>query len=322
MVESLVLVAPGLGGYAMSSALDASEAEIETAFEAGDFDRAAELDLRNWVDGPARSPGQTDPQVRARAHAMARRVYEAAVANGEPGRQRRLDPPAIERLERLVAPTLLIVGDGDQPDMLAIADILAARVGELTTVTMSSTAHLPNMERPTSFNAHVLAFTQRLDAQCVELRDITADDWETAINLEISPEQLGMVDPNAVSIAESRFHPWMLPQAIYHGDEMVGFTMFSTYPDPREGHCWVHRFMIDQRYQGRGFGRSGIRAVVRAMAALPDCDDIWIGYDERNPAAASLYRSVGFVETGKAPWEGTDMAAVRRLTAPSGDTPA
>ena len=44
---------------------------------------------------------------------------------------------------------------------------------------------------------------------------------------------------------------------------MVGFTMFSIYPDPREGHHWVHRFMIDRRHQGRGYGRAGVREVLR-----------------------------------------------------------
>ena len=159
----------------------------------------------------------------------------------------------------------------------------------------------------------MLDFLQRIDASSVELREITADNWEECVNLAVAEDQRDMLEPNAVSIAESRYHPWMLPLALYHGDEMVGFTMFSTYPDPREGHHWVHRFMIDQRYQGRGYGRAGAREVVRYMASLPGCDEIWIGYDERNTAAASIYRAVGFVETGPAPWEGHDLAAVRRL---------
>jgi pimeloyl-ACP methyl ester carboxylesterase/GNAT superfamily N-acetyltransferase len=313
MVDGLVLMGPGLGGYAMSSALDEVEVQIEAAFEASDFDRAAELDLRAWFDGPGRTPDQTDLAARVRAHAMARRVYATAASGPDPGRPERLEPPAIDRLERMLAPTLVIVGQGDQPDMLAIAELLEARLGEVTKVMLPDVAHLLNMERPQEFNALVLGFLERLDASRVELRELNADNWEQCVNLELADDQRYTLEPNAVSIAESRYHPWMLPLAIYHGEEMVGFTMFSTYPDPREGHHWVHRFMIDHRHQGRGFGRAGVREVLRYMAAIPGCDEIWIGYDERNDAAGRLYVSVGCVESGRAPWEGTDVAAVRRL---------
>lgn len=314
MVAGLVLAAPSIGGYALSDALDAAEAEIEAAIAAGDYDRAAEIDLRTWFDGPRRQPEQVDPALRARAFALARRVYETAAANGGPGRFEPLDPPAIARLERIVAPTLVIVGAEDQPDMRAIADLLVARIGDATLVALPGAAHLPNMEQPEEFNAQVLGFFDRLDRSAVELRDLTIDNWEECARLTIAPEQAGLVDANAWSLAEARYHTWMLPQAIYHGATMVGFTMFSITPDPREGRHWVHRFMIDQRYQGRGFGRAGMRAVVRRMAAIPGCDEIWIGYDRRNAAAAALYHSLGFVETGPAPWEGNDLAAVRRLS--------
>ncbi len=44
MVEALVLVGSALGGYPFSKELDVFEAEIEAAYEAGDYDRAAEVE--------------------------------------------------------------------------------------------------------------------------------------------------------------------------------------------------------------------------------------------------------------------------------------
>ncbi|RIK40940.1 MAG: hypothetical protein DCC58_13200 [Chloroflexi bacterium] len=315
LVDGLVLLAPALGGYPLSGALDAADAAIEAAFAAGDFVRAAEIDLEVWLAGPRRNLADLPAALRATAHTLAEGVYQAAAAHGAPGQLQRLEPPAMRRLERLLAPTLLLVGAEDQPDMLAIAGTLEARVGELQRITLPDTGHLPNLERPLETTAAVLAFLQRLDASAVELRPLTADNWEAAVNLRVADDQSALLESNAVSIAESRFHPWMLPLALYHEEEMVGFTMFSQYPDPREGHHWVHRFMIDRRHQGRGFGRAGMRAVVQYMAAIPGCDEIWIGYDRDNRAAARLYRAVGFRETGPAPWEGRDLAAVRKLTA-------
>jgi diamine N-acetyltransferase len=112
-----------------------------------------------------------------------------------------------------------------------------------------------------------------------------------------------------VSIAESRYHPWMLPLAIYDGEEVVGFVMFSQWPDPREGNYWVHRFMIDRRQQGKGYGTAAMRELLLLFAErYPQCRTLWIGYDARNTAAQRFYAGLGFVEQGEAPWGG-DLCA-------------
>jgi pimeloyl-ACP methyl ester carboxylesterase len=154
-VGALVLVGSGVGGYRMSAALDAVEEQIEAALAAGDLDHAAELDLRAWVDGPRRTPEQLDPAMRARAHVMARHVYEVAAEGGRPLLPAR---PAVERLTELRVPTLVLVGDQDQPDMLTIADLLAGGIPGATKATLAGTAHLPNMEQPQTFNRLVLDF--------------------------------------------------------------------------------------------------------------------------------------------------------------------
>ncbi len=143
----------------------------------------------------------------------------------------------------------------------------------------------------------------------VELRELTADNWEACVRLEVAPDQREMLEPNAVSIAESRFHPWMLPLAIYAGDEMVGFVMYSDERDPRLPRYWVHRLMIDHRRQGTGFGRAAMLEVIRRLSAKPDCDEIWIGYDARNDLARRFYASLGFEEQGDAPWGGGEHVA-------------
>lgn len=154
-VAALVTVGAALSGHAMASALDAAEAEIEAAFLAGDFQRAAEVDVRVWVDGPQRAPADLAPAFRARALELARHVYEVA-QDGAPPAQ--LDPPALARLEQITAPTLVIVGALDQPDMLTIAELLATRVPGARRAIVSDTAHLPSMEQPDTFNALVREF--------------------------------------------------------------------------------------------------------------------------------------------------------------------
>jgi len=155
MVERLALINPALGGFPWPEELDASEAQIEAAFEAGDFDRAAEVDLRTWVDGPERRPDQVDPAVRERAREMARHVYEVATDAGTP---RALDPPAIERLDAVRVPALVISGALDQPMMREIAALLGERVAGARVASIPDAAHLASMEAPEAVNRLLLDF--------------------------------------------------------------------------------------------------------------------------------------------------------------------
>jgi diamine N-acetyltransferase len=146
----------------------------------------------------------------------------------------------------------------------------------------------------------------------IELRELDADNWQTCVELELTDDQRHIVDSNAFSIAESKFHLWMLPLAIYAGDEMVGFVMYSDERDPRLPRYWVHRLMIDRRHQHRGYGRAAMQDVIQRIAAKPDGDEVWIGYHRDNDVARRLYASLGFEEQGDAPWGDTDVIA--RLT--------
>ena len=57
-----------------------------------------------------------------------------------------------------------IVGDEDASDIAVIADRLAAGIPGAHKVVMSGTAHLPNMEQPTTFNRIVREFLASLTA--------------------------------------------------------------------------------------------------------------------------------------------------------------
>ena len=65
LVERLVLIAPGLPGWAWSDETRAGWAAEEEAFERGDFEAAAEASLRQWIDGPRRSPDAVDQELRS-----------------------------------------------------------------------------------------------------------------------------------------------------------------------------------------------------------------------------------------------------------------
>lgn len=143
------------------------------------------------------------------------------------------------------------------------------------------------------------------------LRDVTKENWQACVRLKLAPEQEHFVASNAYSIAESKFMPTYIPQAIYHRAEgdaeetMVGFVMYGFYPDddpPFGKRHWIFRLMVDREHQGRGYGREAMRQVLARLEADPDCSSVLIGYETENVIASKLYADLGFREIGPAPW--------------------
>jgi len=143
------------------------------------------------------------------------------------------------------------------------------------------------------------------------LRDVTKENLLACVRLKLAPEQEHFVASNAYSIAESKFMPTYIPQAIYHRTEgeaeetMVGFVMYGFYPDddpPFGQRYWIFRLMVDREHQGRGYGREAMRQVLARLEADPNCPSVLIGYETENVVASKLYADLGFREIGPAPW--------------------
>lgn len=147
----------------------------------------------------------------------------------------------------------------------------------------------------------------------VTLREVTRDSWEECVRLKVAEEQAGYVAANVYSLAESRFYPEMVPLAIYAGETMVGFVMYGL--DPRDHQYWIYRLMVDHMHQGKGYGRAAMVQTLDRLRQIPGCTAAVIGYEPENAAAARLYASLGFRETGLAPWG--EMVA-KLVLAPAG----
>jgi pimeloyl-ACP methyl ester carboxylesterase len=147
-----------LGGYRATSNR-ALRDEMEAAYERGDKERAVELSLQVWTDGPQRTPDQVDPVVRERIRAMT--VHTFDLPDVEQWLQR-LEPPAIDRLAEIHVPTLFVVGDQDVEDILKIGDLIIANVPGAQRAVIPNTAHHLNLEQPAEFNRIVLEFLDSL----------------------------------------------------------------------------------------------------------------------------------------------------------------
>jgi diamine N-acetyltransferase len=131
----------------------------------------------------------------------------------------------------------------------------------------------------------------------ITLRDIDRENFRAAVKLEVNEDQKSFVAPNVFSIAQSKVEPAYSVQAVYDGDEMVGFVMYGW--DEEEGCHALNRLMIDKNRQGKGYGRAATEEVVRRLKALPGCRQVALSVNPANANAQALYESLGFVKTGE-----------------------
>lgn len=159
MVNALVLVAPGVSGSEPSADVLAFYEAEEAALEAEDLDGATDLNVKMWVDGPRRGPYEVNPAVRARVREMQRHAFSTIFPEGAV--ELDLEPPAIERLNEIKAPTLIIVGDYDIPAMVEQARQISTQIADAQLAIFEGVAHMVNMEKPAEFNQAVLDFLSK-----------------------------------------------------------------------------------------------------------------------------------------------------------------
>jgi 3-oxoadipate enol-lactonase len=154
-VSKLVLVGAGIGGKPHDDKYDHLFAEVTAAEESKDMKALNEAEMKLWLVGPGRAATHVDKHLRDLFLDMNGRSLESDFTNSP---MQPLDPPAFGRIGEIEAPTLVIVGDHDLPDVLETADLLVSKIRGARKAVIADAAHLPNLEHPEKFNRLLLDF--------------------------------------------------------------------------------------------------------------------------------------------------------------------
>lgn len=149
-----------------------------------------------------------------------------------------------------------------------------------------------------------------MNKDSVKIVEVNAENWYECSLLEISKEQRDYIEPNAISIAQSKFEPTLRPYVIYFEEKVVGFLMFNSVKEELDGY-WIYRIMIDKHFQGKGIGKAATKLMILEIAKLPNAQKIIVGYHPENKGAHNLYRSLGFEDRGNR--FGKEMAVIKHL---------
>jgi diamine N-acetyltransferase len=151
-----------------------------------------------------------------------------------------------------------------------------------------------------------------------EIRPVTKDNWRALVKLQVREDQKNFVATNVYSIAEAQFgfdnedgHWSMFPCGIYDDETPVGFLMYALNYDYQKLQGFVVRLMVDENFQGKGYGRFGVEWLIARFRADERVSAVGISYEPENEVARKLYASCGFEETGE--MMGEEVMAVLKI---------
>ena len=131
----------------------------------------------------------------------------------------------------------------------------------------------------------------------VSLHAITIDNWLECVELKPKEEQASFVSPNTFSLTQAHFETWWQTLGIYAGEVMVGFVMFGL--DPDDERYYLVRLMVDEKHQGKGYGKAATLEVINQLRQVEDCREVYLSFVPENTGAERVYKSIGFEPTGE-----------------------
>ena len=154
-VAGLALLVPGVTGSPEVSPPGFYE-EVAKLAEAGDTEAIVRLGLHHWGRGGGGTP-ETDPVAAALLRGVLPAWFASAPLNTP-------DAPAYDRLGEITAPTVLALGELDQPEVARCNEEMAERIPHCRLVRLAGSDHFPTLREPES----VVRIVQELVQDLVE----------------------------------------------------------------------------------------------------------------------------------------------------------
>ena len=151
----------------------------------------------------------------------------------------------------------------------------------------------------------------------IHLKKIDANNVWDIVDLKVAEDQEEFVASNSDSIIDAYTTIGTgcsaFPFGIYDDEEPVGFLMIAhnmeafcevcgdDTPDSLKNNYLFWRLMVDEKFQGKGYGKAGIKLALDFIKTWPcgKAEYCVISYEPENEAAKNLYASFGFEENGE-----------------------
>jgi diamine N-acetyltransferase len=126
----------------------------------------------------------------------------------------------------------------------------------------------------------------------VTIHRVTRANWRDTLLLTVRPDQQRFIAGYAPIAAI------ILSKAYVAEGEMVGLAALAAEPRHTDQR-WLFHFFIDERFQGRGYGRAALAALISWVREHhTSCQFLALTVHPENHVAQRLYIGMGFTPTG------------------------
>jgi len=135
----------------------------------------------------------------------------------------------------------------------------------------------------------------------LSIMPITEKNRTVAEKLEIFSAQKGYIESVKECLREADMCGRWRTVGIYEGETMIGFAMYGLFRCYLPfGRLWLDRLLIDRRFQGKGYGKAAVNALLlRLKIEYPHRKKVFLSVYDGNDAALNLYRKFGFEMNGE-----------------------
>ena len=133
----------------------------------------------------------------------------------------------------------------------------------------------------------------------LKLVTVNEENWTEIRKLSVDDSQKGFLDSALGILARGYVYRACRARVIgiADGDTVVGVALVRDLDE--EPACYdLQQFMIDSRFQGRGFGTEALRLILSELETERKYDCVEVCVKRSDAAALHVYEKVGFADTG------------------------
>ena len=133
----------------------------------------------------------------------------------------------------------------------------------------------------------------------IHLVNITQDNWLEAVHLSVQEDQKGFLDSPLGILArgyvyrDCRARVW----GVSADDCLVGLALVRDMDEEPAAYD-LQQFMIDRRYQGRGYGTAALNLILALLQEEGKYGCVEVCVHKADLPALHLYEKAGFRDTG------------------------
>lgn len=146
----------------------------------------------------------------------------------------------------------------------------------------------------------------------IHIREVTKENWRSVAALSVSGQQHQFIESNSFSLAETQFENNAISFGLYDEETLVGYAMYG-WPSHSTQSAWLDRFMIDHRFQGKGYAKRFLPLLIQKIQHQYGCKKIFLSLHPDNKHAQKLYESFGFRLNGDTDDSGPVFGVVMEL---------